>query len=149
LIDSAVARRLLPDLIVWPETSYPYGYITVDPAISSEELEKQVKSIGPTWSGKAWLSRMEAIASDLRAWTDRVRVPMLVGTTRYDHATFPGGPVGGALRRFNAAILFEPNRQVLHIYHKMHLVPFGEYFPLIESLPWLRALTPYRGEKLH
>ena len=30
----------------------------------------------------------------------------------------------------------------------MHLVPFGEYFPLIESLPWLKALTPYRGEKV-
>ena len=31
----------------------------------------------------------------------------------------------------------------------MHLVPFGEYFPLIETLPWLAALTPYAGEKLH
>ena len=37
---------------------------------------------------------------------------------------------------------------MLQFYHKMHLVPFGEYFPLIESLPWLAALTPYRGEKL-
>ena len=61
---------------------------------------------------------------------------MLVGILRYDHRV-PDDPADAGddgLRSFNAAILFEPNRQVLHFYHKMHLVPFGEYFPLIESL---------------
>ena len=91
---------------------------------------------------------MEDIAAHLRSWTDRAGVPMLVGATRYEHLPGSDEHGTGGLRRFNAAILFEPNRQVLHFYHKMHLVPFGEYFPLIESLPWLAALTPYRGEKL-
>ncbi len=31
----------------------------------------------------------------------------------------------------------------------MHLVPFGEYFPLIDTIPWLAALTPYGNQKLH
>ena len=32
--DPARGRRAAPrpDLIVWPETAYPYGYIAVDPA---------------------------------------------------------------------------------------------------------------------
>jgi apolipoprotein N-acyltransferase len=148
LIDRALARRERPDLIVWPETAYPYGYITVEPAVTAAALDKQVRSFAPKWSGKEWLVRMEDIAKHLRSWTDRAGVPMLVGVTRYEHLAGSDGEGTGGIRRFNAAILFQPNRQVLHFYHKMHLVPFGEYFPLIETLPWLAALTPYRGEKL-
>ena len=85
----------------------------------------------------------EDIAADLHAWTDRGRVPMLIGVIRYDHRIpeIRPTPANSGLR-YNAAILFEPNRQALRFYHKMHLVPFGEYFPLIETLPWLAALTP-------
>src|SRR5262249_6044371 len=85
LINGALARRERPDLIVWPETAYPYGYITVDPAVTAAALEKQVRSFAPKFSGKEWLVRMADIANHLRSWTDRAGVPMLVGVTRYEH----------------------------------------------------------------
>ncbi len=141
LIDRALALRQRPDLIVWPETSYPYNWISVEPNVDTGVFEDQVHSIVPKWSGKKWLERMEAIVDDLHRWTDRSKTPMLVGTIYYDHRK-------NTLDRYNSAILFLPNVQTLHVYHKVHLVPFGEYFPLIESLPWLAALTPYAGEKL-
>jgi apolipoprotein N-acyltransferase len=67
-------------------------------------------------------------------------VPMLVGTNLYDHQPT-------SLEKYNSAILFEPTVATHSLYHKMHLVPFGEYIPFIETVPWLKLLTPYRGGK--
>jgi len=134
------ARKKLPDLIVWPETSYPYGFIAVDPAIEPSTLERQVRSINEKLSAAGWLERRNVIAAELHSRTNQAGVPMLVGTIFYDHKQ--------AVEKYNSAILFKPHLQTISFYHKMHLVPFGEYFPLIETLPWLAALTPYHGEKL-
>ncbi len=39
LIRQAMSRDPRPDLIVWPETAYPFGFIMVDEAIAPAELE--------------------------------------------------------------------------------------------------------------
>jgi apolipoprotein N-acyltransferase len=70
---------------------------------------------------------------------DQLGVPMLVGTITYEFR--PSG-----VSRFNSAILFEPGGKTETSYHKLHLVPFGEYVPLIGTFPWLTRLTPYHGE---
>ena len=41
----ALARRDGPDLIVWPETSYPYGFIAIDPAVDPATLKTRFASI--------------------------------------------------------------------------------------------------------
>ena len=64
---------------------------------------------------------------------------MLVGAAVYDHRP-------DRIHRYNTAILFEPNSTAYTFYHKMHLVPFGEFIPLIDLLPWLASLTPYRDK---
>ena len=63
---------------------------------------------------------------------------MLVGTLTYDHR--PSG-----LFKYNSAALFEPKKNEVQSYHKFHLVPFGEYVPMIETLPWMRIFMPFNG----
>ena len=41
---------------------------------------------------------------------------------------------------FNAAVFFSPEGTRMETYHKIHLVPFTEYFPFKKQLPWMYEL---------
>jgi apolipoprotein N-acyltransferase len=140
LITRAIAKSA-PDLIVWPETSYPYGHIVIDPKVDHATLEQQVRSISAKIAVADWLNLKKHGEDELHHWSDEMKVPMLVGSTFYDHRP-------RSIEKYNSAILFTPDLSRIHYYHKMHLVPFGEYIPFIESMPWLSILTPYHGGRL-
>ena len=52
------------------------------------------------------------------------------------------GPQGRVPQVENSAFLLAPDLTVLDRYVKHHLVPFGEYVPLREWLPFLRSVVP-------
>jgi apolipoprotein N-acyltransferase len=141
LVDRAARSIPRPDLIVWPETSNPYGYVFIDPGLDAKTLDAQVKKIYPEDLGANWKlhrDRMTAYFDDRLA---AIGVPMMVGSSLHEFRTT-------GYSRFNAALLLQHGK-VLQAYHKLHLVPFGEYVPLIDVMPWLQRLTPYRGTRLH
>lgn len=134
LVNQALVGK--PDLIVWPETAYPRGFPDVEPALERDEFERQVKQVHPESTIEFWRQKELIVRQELFDWVSRIRVPMVVGATTYSFSR-------AGLERFNSAILIRPDRPDHVSYHKLHLLPFGEYVPLLESMPWLIGLTPY------
>ncbi|MDR3622038.1 MAG: apolipoprotein N-acyltransferase [Paludisphaera borealis] len=138
LATRATAREPKPDLIVWPETSYPYGFVAIDPATSADTLKQQVGKISETITPEFWRDKQKDIAEDLHGMTDSLAAPMLVGSIVYNHKP-------DSFNKYNSAILVEPQSRTVQMYNKIHLVPFGEYIPFLERMPWLMFFTPYRN----
>jgi apolipoprotein N-acyltransferase len=112
------------DLIVWPETMFPYQLFLCDPDDPpTPDLQARIRDANDAAS--------ETIAGLVR----RLRTPLLIGlVAREQSATH--------FDRFNAAVLANRAGQIAARYDKMHLVLFGEYVPLASLIPALDRLSP-------
>jgi apolipoprotein N-acyltransferase len=90
-----------PDLIIWPETSFP-GFFLID-----EDLTDRVRDL----------------AKD-------IKTPLLIGTNTVEEKHY-----------FNSAVLISVNGEIADKYDKIHLVPFGEYVPFSDRIPFLHDMV--------
>jgi apolipoprotein N-acyltransferase len=134
LTRQAVEQNPGLDLIVWPETMFPYPLITLEPGAQRPAeyptSDAQFFQDMGEWTRKG----RDALAQLAKS----VNIPVLVGVD----APFLG-PKGE--RQFNSAAYVAADGHLVGRYDKMHLVLFGEYTPLVEYLPWLNQLTPLTG----
>ena len=129
LTDQALAGPE-PELVVWSETAF-------------------VPNIR-RWSGED--PERFPLARLVREFLDYQRglgVWLLTGNDDYELCA---GPTGEEIRSdYNAAVLFDEQGRRVRTYHKMHLVPFTEYFPFKEQLPgvyrWLLDFDVYLWEQ--
>jgi apolipoprotein N-acyltransferase len=121
---SLLAARQHADLIVWPETSSVHGWADVAkgfPALNRGLAEQTVAEQNAPLLEEARSSQTN----------------VLFGLIAY---TFVNEKES---RRHNTAIMVDANGLYVAQYDKMHRVPFGEYMPLADTLPWLKVFSPY------
>jgi apolipoprotein N-acyltransferase len=68
------------------------------------------------------------------------RVWMIIGSDDAGRRVNSTNPDDGDY--FNSSFLVSPDGQLANVYHKRHLVMFGEYIPLIRWLPFVKWFTP-------
>ena len=119
-----------PDLVIWPETSFPSPWIDIAADVPAEDV--------PT----DWRDASLHVRKNLQEIGGKyTKVPHLLGVNSYILEA------DGKKHHYNSALLLnakgdvEPNR-----FDKIHRVPFGEYIPLKDWLPFLAALSPYEGD---
>ena len=127
LTDRALQRH--PELVIWSETAF-------------------VPNIR-RWSKEN--PEQEPLARLVREFLEYQRslgVWLLTGNDDYDLLSGAGGEE--VRLDYNAAVLFDPQGRRVATYHKMHLVPFTEYFPFKKQLPglyrWLLSFDVYLWE---
>ncbi|HXG11944.1 MAG TPA: apolipoprotein N-acyltransferase [Gemmataceae bacterium] len=140
----ALKRGLKLDLIVWPETSYPSEWIELSEDFPAERINPLYRRPGgdgrePTAAELAeWRARMvrklnEDILDDVKEWKTDALLGLNSRVLESENKS----------RRYNSAVLIREDGQFDGRYDKIHRVPFGEYVPFRDWLPWMNRFAPY------
>jgi apolipoprotein N-acyltransferase len=124
LCDRAAVQNPPPQLIVWPENSCPRDWTENPPGQPTPRSLEIANDAAKRWKTNLLIG-MEAYIRESDEEELRYNSAVLI-LARRGLGGFQGAPSGR--------------------YDKMHRVPFGEYVPFQESLPWMKTFAPYDFE---
>ncbi|MCA9034510.1 MAG: apolipoprotein N-acyltransferase [Planctomycetaceae bacterium] len=143
-IHDQLTRRcvdLRPDLIVWPETMWPWPDRTVEGDVTDEQLLEQLPppmresgDFTPEMISRIW--RSDDVRKSLHDHAAAVGAALMMGIESHVVSA-------SDLKAFNSAAFVRPDLGYMGRYDKIHRVIFGEYIPLKSIFPWLTNLTPF------
>jgi apolipoprotein N-acyltransferase len=135
-----------PDLIVWPETSFTANWIETSPNASKQILKEWDRNL----RARKWYGLHEDARAKLREVANDSGTNLLLGLLTWEMTDLNDNP-----QKFNSALLVTSGGATGGRYNKIHRVPFGEYIPFKDWLPFMNALSPYdfdysvrQGDKL-
>jgi apolipoprotein N-acyltransferase len=125
LCDNAMAQIPRPDLIVWPETSFP--------GVWFDSSRAALASLPPDWPMPAEIGMRDFI----REVSAKYHTNHLLGVNSEVLDSH------GKLHRHVSGLLLQATGALGGRYDKIHRVPFGEYVPLRDWLPFMDRFAPY------
>jgi apolipoprotein N-acyltransferase len=133
-----------PDLVVWPETSFVIPWYDCAAGIDLPQSDYKYRITDPL----AVPAPAQARYWQFRAGQNQTRPTFEVAADRWRTSTLFGlntfqWEADERKWRYNSALLIDREGAPLGRYDKMHLVPFGEYVPAVETLPFMSRFTPY------
>jgi apolipoprotein N-acyltransferase len=132
---------LQPDLVVWPETMFPWPERSAAPELTDSDILSQlpldvVRDYGSESSLLVDQFRSGEVQQSLAGHSKAAGAALMIGleavVARKDR-----------LRLYNSAAFIRPDLGYIGRYDKIHRVIFGEYIPLKDIFPWLADLTPF------
>ncbi|WP_397569580.1 apolipoprotein N-acyltransferase [Schlesneria sp. T3-172] len=127
---NARAVREQAQVIVWPEAMFPWPLMTPAEELSNDQLRELVPTVNPAM----W--RDTTVRSVLTEESQRSGAALIFGIHSAEAKP-------GIVSQHNSAVFVRPDVGIAGRYDKIHLVPFGEYIPLVNVLPFLKAFSPY------
>lgn len=118
LTDTARGEKIT-DLVVWSETAY-------------------VPNIRRWGSMEKNHSSLTKLTHEFLDYQKKGNFHLLTGNDDYEIVTAENGDI--FRNEYNAAVYFSDKGKRLDTYRKIRLVPFTEYFPFKEELPWMYNL---------
>lgn len=131
-VERAAAEGKTLDLVIWPESMFRAPLDTFGGKLTP-----------PEWADDGLLLRRRNLDDWFRSLTAKLGTPLIVGLDRFDWRVDPQDPDTPATAKvYNTAALVGRSGELVAFYDKTHLVPFGEYIPLMSGVPALYFLTP-------
>jgi apolipoprotein N-acyltransferase len=117
------------NLVIWPETSYPYSFVAISPNLPLARLDSEKKD--------HYLGVLEDLRMNI---APQVQAEQLIGlvTEAYDDQA--------QRTKYSSALLVHRDGSVGQRFDKMHRVPFGEFVPFRDWLPFMNAFAPYDSD---
>lgn len=131
LIQANIEQEKKWDKKFWPEIMEHYVDLSRQAALMEPDI-----IIWPETAFPGFLWKDIAYYARLRKFVEESNIPLLFGSiiTLQDNY-------------FNSSVLLSSSGEVLNHYHKIHLVPFGEFVPLRSKFPTLAGFIPIEDFK--
>lgn len=126
----SVIQGNIPQELKWDPDARTYIFETYSRLTEEAAEDSPDLIVWPEASLPGILGEETFVLQEIVSLSKRIKIPLLLGAVVLDKE-----------RYFNSALLFDGGKAAAR-YDKLHLVPFGEYIPLKNILPFLATVVP-------